>query len=160
MIIMGLALVITVLTGLDYIREAVRLRRRALKPSDDPWRPRCSVALLRRCETLATAESLTGGLVGDSLTSVPGSSASYLGGVISYATRLKATLAGVDQDTLAEAGPVAERDGRADGGGHRPHLRWPTGAWPPRAWPDRILRTAIRSERCTWPSPIWRPAAR
>ena len=65
-------------------------------------------ALARRGETLATAESLTGGLVGELLTSVPGSSANYLGGVISYATRLKATLAGVDEATLAEVGPVAE----------------------------------------------------
>ena len=65
-------------------------------------------ALVRRGETLATAESLTGGLVGELLTSVPGSSDSYLGGVISYATRLKVTLAGVDEATLAEAGPVAE----------------------------------------------------
>ena len=65
-------------------------------------------ALARRGETLATAESLTGGLVGELLTSVPGSSVSYLGGVISYATRLKATLAGVDETTLAEVGPVAE----------------------------------------------------
>jgi len=64
--------------------------------------------LARRHETLATAESLTGGLVGGLITSVPGSSVSYLGGVISYATRLKATLAGVDEATLAEAGPVAE----------------------------------------------------
>lgn len=57
---------------------------------------------------MATAESLTGGLVGELLTGVPGASASYLGGVISYATRLKATLAGVDPATLAEHGPVAE----------------------------------------------------
>ena len=63
----------------------------------------------RRGETLATAESLTGGMVGQLLTDVPGASASYLGGVISYATRLKATLAGVDAATLAELGPVAER---------------------------------------------------
>jgi nicotinamide-nucleotide amidase len=62
-----------------------------------------------RGETLASAESLTGGMIGALLTDVPGSSASYLGGVISYATRLKATLAGVDQSTLAEVGPVAER---------------------------------------------------
>jgi len=59
--------------------------------------------------TLATAESLTGGLVGALLTSVPGASASYLGGVISYATRLKATLAGVTESTLTARGPVAER---------------------------------------------------
>jgi nicotinamide-nucleotide amidase len=63
----------------------------------------------RRGETLASAESLTGGLVGLLLTDVPGASASYLGGVISYATRLKSTLAGVDAATLATLGPVAER---------------------------------------------------
>ena len=65
--------------------------------------------LSSRGETLASAESLTGGMIGGLLTDVPGSSASYLGGVISYATRLKATLAGVDRSTLAEVGPVAER---------------------------------------------------
>ena len=65
--------------------------------------------LSSRGETLASAESLTGGMIGALLTDVPGSSASYLGGVISYATRLKATLAGVDRSTLAEVGPVAER---------------------------------------------------
>ena len=63
----------------------------------------------RRGETLATAESLTGGMVGQLLTDVSGASASYLGGVISYATRLKETLAGVDASMLAELGPVAER---------------------------------------------------
>lgn len=63
--------------------------------------------LRRRNETLATAESLTGGLIGDLLTGVPGASESYLGGVITYATRLKATLAGVDPATLAKHGPVA-----------------------------------------------------
>jgi nicotinamide-nucleotide amidase len=62
-----------------------------------------------RGETLASAESLTGGMIGALLTDVPGSSMSYLGGVISYATRLKATLAGVDQMTVANLGPVAER---------------------------------------------------
>jgi len=66
-------------------------------------------ALGRRSETLATAESLTGGLLGQLITDVPGASSSYLGGVISYATRLKATLAGVDPATLAALGPVAAR---------------------------------------------------
>lgn len=62
-----------------------------------------------RKQTLATAESLTGGLIGAVLTGVPGASAVYLGGVISYATRLKATLAGVDPATLGALGPVAAR---------------------------------------------------
>ncbi len=60
-----------------------------------------------RGETLATAESLTGGLLGAALTSVPGASRVYRGGVISYATDLKAVLAGVTSATLDTAGPVA-----------------------------------------------------
>jgi nicotinamide-nucleotide amidase len=68
------------------------------------------LAELARCgETLASAESLTGGMIGALLTGIPGASDSYLGGVISYATRLKAILAGVDPATLAELGPVAAR---------------------------------------------------
>lgn len=56
--------------------------------------------------TVATAESLTGGLVGAALTDVPGISAVYRGGVVVYATDLKATLAGVPSDLLAAVGPV------------------------------------------------------
>jgi nicotinamide-nucleotide amidase len=65
--------------------------------------------LSRRGQSLASAESLTGGMLGALLTDIPGASESYLGGVISYATRLKAALAGVDPATLAELGPVAAR---------------------------------------------------
>lgn len=65
------------------------------------------VATLReRGETVATAESLTGGLVAAALTSVPGSSVVVRGGVVTYATRLKTDLAGVDPAALAEHGPV------------------------------------------------------
>ncbi|WP_432949770.1 CinA family protein [Kribbella sp. CA-253562] len=65
------------------------------------------VELLKQREaTVATAESLTGGLVGSTLTDVPGISAVYRGGVIVYATDLKATLAGVPKDLLAAVGPV------------------------------------------------------
>ena len=65
--------------------------------------------LTRRGQTLASAESLTGGMLGALITDVPGASASYLGGVISYATSVKTTLAGVDEATLAKLGPVAAR---------------------------------------------------
>jgi nicotinamide-nucleotide amidase len=65
--------------------------------------------LSRRAETLVSAESLTGGMIGALLTDIPGASESYLGGVISYATRLKGTLAGVDRGTLDELGPVSGR---------------------------------------------------
>ena len=75
----------------------------------DPGATAALAALARRSQTLATAESLTGGLIGQLLTSVPGASACYLGGVISYATRLKHSLVGVSSATLDTLGPVAER---------------------------------------------------
>ncbi|WP_152363417.1 CinA family protein [Microlunatus speluncae] len=59
-------------------------------------------------QTLATAESLTGGSVGARLTDVPGASAAYRGGLIVYATELKAELAGVALETLDRDGAVAE----------------------------------------------------
>lgn len=62
--------------------------------------------LLGRGETLAVAESLTGGLLGATLTEVPGVSATFRGGVVAYATDLKAGLLGVPEDLLAGHGPV------------------------------------------------------
>lgn len=63
-------------------------------------------ALARRAETVATAESLTAGLLCATLTEVPGASAVVRGGLIVYATELKERLAGVDAALLAEHGPV------------------------------------------------------
>jgi nicotinamide-nucleotide amidase len=57
-------------------------------------------------QTVATAESLTGGLVAAALTDVPGSSSAFRGGVVAYATGLKAQLLGVDAGLLSEHGPV------------------------------------------------------
>jgi nicotinamide-nucleotide amidase len=62
--------------------------------------------LKRRGETVATAESLTAGLVAAALTTVPGSSAVVRGGLVVYATALKASLAGVPAQLLAEHGAV------------------------------------------------------
>ena len=65
------------------------------------------IALLRdRGETVATAESLTAGLVTAALTTVPGASAVVRGGLVVYATDLKATIAGVPADLLGEHGAV------------------------------------------------------
>ena len=69
-------------------------------------------ALATRHETVATCESLTGGLVVAELTSVPGSSAVVRGGLVTYATDLKTSLAAVPPDLIAAYGvvsrPVAE----------------------------------------------------
>lgn len=58
--------------------------------------------------TLATAESCTGGWLGKLLTDIPGSSGSYLGGVISYTDGVKAKLLGVDRALLETVGAVSE----------------------------------------------------
>lgn len=55
-----------------------------------------------------TAESCTGGLVGAAITAVPGSSAWYRGGVISYANEVKMGLLGVGEAVLAGHGAVSE----------------------------------------------------
>ncbi|MFH8473841.1 CinA family protein [Streptomyces sp. NPDC018000] len=62
--------------------------------------------LVERGETLAVAESLTGGLVAAELTAVPGASNSFRGSVTAYATPLKRELLGVDGVLLAERGAV------------------------------------------------------
>ena len=64
-------------------------------------------ALVRRGQTLATAESLTAGLLAATVAGVPGASAVLRGGLIVYATDLKGSLAGVDSAVLASDGPVA-----------------------------------------------------
>ena len=63
-------------------------------------------ALRERGLTIAVAESLTGGMVAADLVSVPGASTVFVGGVIAYATRLKAELLGVDPELLAREGAI------------------------------------------------------
>lgn len=63
-------------------------------------------SLSQRHETLATVESLTGGLLAASIVEIAGVSGIYRGGLVVYATDLKSTLAGVPADLLAERGPV------------------------------------------------------
>lgn len=62
--------------------------------------------LLRLEATLAVAESLTGGAIGAALTSVPGASRVFRGGVIAYATEVKAAVLGVPAELLAREGAV------------------------------------------------------
>ncbi len=58
--------------------------------------------------TVATAESCTGGLLGKQITDVPGASAVYPGGIVSYASRVKRDVLGVDGALLDSLGPVSE----------------------------------------------------
>jgi PncC family amidohydrolase len=58
-------------------------------------------------KTLVTAESCTGGGIGAALTAVPGSSAVYKGGVVSYTDKVKRTVLGVDGELLRKHGAVS-----------------------------------------------------
>ena len=64
-------------------------------------------ALRTRELTLAVAESDTGGLLLDQLTSIPGSSAVVLGGVVAYHDELKRSLLGVSADVVRDRGAVS-----------------------------------------------------
>lgn len=69
--------------------------------------------------TLAFCESLTAGLAAATVASVPGASAVLRGGLVTYATELKETLAGVPHSVLAHHGPVSPETARAMAEGAR-----------------------------------------
>jgi nicotinamide-nucleotide amidase len=63
----------------------------------------------QRGKTLTVAESCTGGMLGAEITSVPGSSAYFLGGLICYADSVKIHFGGVQAETLARHGAVSQQ---------------------------------------------------
>jgi len=72
-----------------------------------------------RGATLATAESMTGGLLGAFVTGVPGASAVYLGGVVTYATEIKQELLKIPEEIVEEDGVVSARCAEAMASGVR-----------------------------------------
>lgn len=66
-----------------------------------------------RQATLAVAESCTGGMIAQRLTSVPGSSRSFLGGAVVYSDELKTAFADVPPRLIAEYGAVSEQVAKA-----------------------------------------------
>lgn len=74
-------------------------------------------ACRRRGLGLATCESITGGGIGWALTGVPGASDVFRGGLITYASELKTSLAGVDAGFIAENGVINERTALQMAGG-------------------------------------------
>jgi nicotinamide-nucleotide amidase len=69
--------------------------------------------------TVAVAESLTGGMLGERFTTVPGSSRYFLGGFITYSNAMKAELLGVDPQLLAHFGAVSRETAEAMAAGAR-----------------------------------------
>jgi PncC family amidohydrolase len=65
-----------------------------------------TVVIAMQGRTLATAESITGGQLGSTITAIPGASQIFRGGVVAYATDLKSSLLGVSDSLLADGGAV------------------------------------------------------
>ncbi len=89
--------------------------------------PNLETAVLERLKemgmTLGTAESCTGGLIAKRMTDVPGSSAVFKGGVVSYCNEIKAAVLGVSEGLLEEYGAVSEQVARAMAEGARDVLK-------------------------------------
>ncbi len=123
---------------------------------DEELHDSVAALLAAKRKTLATAESVTAGMVAARLASVPGVSAWFRGGVIAYDNRVKVDLLGVPQTLLDTEGAVSTPWPR----------RWRLAAergwgrtWPlaPSAWRGRpILDPIGRQERC---SRRWRGTA-
>ncbi len=64
--------------------------------------------LQKNALTLGAAESCTGGMICEAVTSMPGASAFFLGGVVSYANEVKINVLGVSPETLSAHGAVCE----------------------------------------------------
>ncbi|MGN0846015.1 MAG: CinA family protein [Kiritimatiellia bacterium] len=79
--------------------------------------------LTARGLTCATAESCTGGGVGQAITAVPGASAVFWGGVISYDNSVKRRLLGVDEAVLNGVGPISPACAEQMAAGAREALR-------------------------------------
>ena len=137
--VMIVALVLTVVSMMDYLSKARHLlgfaprggSRPAAPAADGPAEPegdpdglaaRAVGALAAAGLTVATAESLTGGLIAGALTAVPGSSAVVRGGVVSYAAEAKRDVLGVSAEAIDEDGVVSEPVARQMAQGARREL--------------------------------------
>ncbi len=119
-----------------------------------------------RGQTLATAESCTGGLMGKRITDVPGASACYLGGVVSYQNEVKENLLGVRHETLISKGAVSEETAcqmaqgvrkalGADIGISTTGVAGPGGGTPEK--PVGLIYVGISTKDKTWAVRILRP---
>ena len=128
--VMLVALVLTVLSLVDYFLKAKDLLGFKTRESKKTGRKRAQTVIPDNPQvevedlvdlaakvvdaaassglTIATAESCTGGMVGATLTAVPGSSACVMGGVISYDNTVKIAQLDVDADTLEAQGAVSQ----------------------------------------------------
>lgn len=119
-VVMGIALILTIMSMMDYLSKARHLIGFAPKNGTVALSPK---ALEKQIKRLASdivklagekkirfgfAESLTGGMMGAAITSIPGSSGVYYGCVNAYDNSVKSSLLNVDASLIAEHGAVSE----------------------------------------------------
>jgi PncC family amidohydrolase len=126
--------------------------------------------LIEQGLSLGTAESCTGGLLAHRITSIPGSSEYYLGGVVAYANEVKEMLLGVRHETLVDHGAVSGETAREMAQGARLRLgadlglattgiAGPTGGTPEK--PVGLVYVALsvagfeRCQRHVWQGDRW-----
>lgn len=109
---------------LEAVCTTIRERLGALvyAEGDEPLEAVVGRLLRERRRTLAVAESCTGGLLAERITSVAGASDYFLGGVVAYANEAKQALLGVPADLVASHGAVSEPVARAMAEGARVHF--------------------------------------
>jgi nicotinamide-nucleotide amidase len=118
-VVMIMALILTVASMLDYIVKAKDLlgfgssksksgESHATCTENDDLAIQVIDKASKNGKKIATAESLTGGLISATLTAVPGSSAVVNGGIISYVNEVKHNVLGVDGEILATDGAVCD----------------------------------------------------
>lgn len=107
-----------------FVRDAKRRMGKAFygQDRDYPLEKVVMNRFVRQRATLAVAESCTGGMLGSTLTSVPGSSDYFKGGVVAYSDAAKRELLGVPAETLKRFGAVSEPTARAMAEGVRRQL--------------------------------------
>jgi nicotinamide-nucleotide amidase len=103
-------------------------------------------ALKARGETLALAESMTGGLVASRLTAIPGSSQAFQGGAVVYSVEAKARLAGLDPEFIQAHGSVSETTTKALAEGIRTRMG--------STWALAITGNAGPTEDPSGPAPV------
>jgi nicotinamide-nucleotide amidase len=109
------------------VREAEQVAREVLGDlvygtDDDQLEVVVVRMLTEREQSLALAESCTGGLIAHRVTNVPGASAVFVGGLVTYSNEAKQALLGVSADTLATHGAVSEAAAKEMAEGARARL--------------------------------------
>jgi nicotinamide-nucleotide amidase len=122
--------------------------------------------LVEASKTVATAESCTGGMIGEMITRMPGSSRAYLGGAIVYSNHEKVRQLGVLEATLAAHGAVSEETVREMSAGARERfattyavavsgVAGPDGGTPDKpvgtVWLALASETGIVTKKLNWP---------